>query len=86
MVTTFLVSFHLKSWDGLHHPHRPTEYDAGIVVVLSAVQNSHSYRDRDDALLHIQEFLENIYNCQRLHSDIWRLPRSKLLLTQARRQ
>jgi transposase InsO family protein len=25
---------------------------------------------RDDALLHIQEFLEQIYNCQRLHSSL----------------
>jgi putative transposase len=33
----------------------------------------HSYRDRDDALLHIQEFLDDIYNCRRLHSsrDTW---------------
>ena len=30
----------------------------------------HSYRDRDDALLHIQEFLESIYNCKRLHSSL----------------
>ena len=30
----------------------------------------HSYRDRDDALLHIQEFLDNIYNCRRLHSSL----------------
>jgi putative transposase len=30
----------------------------------------HSYRDRDDALLHIHEFLERIYNCQRLHSSL----------------
>ena len=30
----------------------------------------HSYRDRDDALLHIQEFLDDIYNCRRLHSSI----------------
>jgi putative transposase len=29
-----------------------------------------SYRDRDDALLHIQDFLERIYNCQRLHSAL----------------
>jgi hypothetical protein len=29
-----------------------------------------SYRDRDDALLHIQEFLDNIYNCRRLHSSL----------------
>jgi putative transposase len=29
-----------------------------------------SYRDRDDALLHIQDFLERIYNCQRLHSTL----------------
>jgi putative transposase len=30
----------------------------------------HSYRDRDHALLHIQEFLDNIYNCRRLHSSL----------------
>ena len=30
----------------------------------------HSYRDRDDALLHIQQFLDSIYNCQRLHSSL----------------
>jgi putative transposase len=30
----------------------------------------HSYRDRDDALLHIQQFLDRIYNCQRLHSSL----------------
>jgi putative transposase len=30
----------------------------------------HSYRDRDDALLHIQDFLERIYNCERLHSSL----------------
>jgi putative transposase len=30
----------------------------------------HSYRDREDALLHIREFLDNIYNCQRLHSSL----------------
>jgi putative transposase len=30
----------------------------------------YSYRDRDDALLHIQDFLERIYNCQRLHSAL----------------
>src|SRR5271156_875096 len=30
----------------------------------------HSYRDRDDALLHIQEFLDDIYNCRRLHSSL----------------
>jgi transposase InsO family protein len=30
----------------------------------------HSYRDRDDALLHIQDFLERIYNCERLHSTL----------------
>jgi putative transposase len=30
----------------------------------------HSYRDRDDALLHIQQFLDNIYNCRRLHSSL----------------
>jgi transposase InsO family protein len=29
-----------------------------------------SYRDREDALLHIQEFLDNIYNCRRLHSSL----------------
>jgi putative transposase len=30
----------------------------------------HSYRDRDDALMHIHDFLERIYNCQRLHSSL----------------
>ena len=30
----------------------------------------HSYRDREDALLHIQEFLDDIYNCRRLHSSL----------------
>ena len=30
----------------------------------------HTYRDRQDALLHIQEFLDNIYNCKRLHSSL----------------
>jgi putative transposase len=30
----------------------------------------HSYRDRDDAVLHIQQFLDNIYNCQRLHASL----------------
>jgi len=30
----------------------------------------HSYRDRDDALLHIQDFLERIYNRERLHSAL----------------
>jgi putative transposase len=30
----------------------------------------HQYRDRDDALLHIQDFLDRIYNCQRLHSSL----------------
>jgi transposase InsO family protein len=29
-----------------------------------------SYRDREDALLHIQDFLDRIYNCQRLHSTL----------------
>ena len=29
-----------------------------------------SYRDRDSALLHIQEFLDDIYNCRRLHSSL----------------
>ncbi len=29
-----------------------------------------NYRDRDDALLHIQDFLERIYNCERLHSTL----------------
>jgi transposase InsO family protein len=29
-----------------------------------------SYRDREDALLHIQDFLERIYNCERLHSTL----------------
>ena len=29
-----------------------------------------SYRDRDHALLHIQDFLERIYNCERLHSTL----------------
>jgi len=28
------------------------------------------YRDLDDALLHIQDFLERIYNCERLHSSL----------------
>jgi putative transposase len=27
-----------------------------------------TYRDLDDAALHIQDFLERIYNCERLHS------------------
>jgi putative transposase len=30
----------------------------------------HSYRDREDALLHIQDFLERIYNQERLHSAL----------------
>jgi putative transposase len=30
----------------------------------------HNYRDREDALQHIQQFLESIYNCQRLHSSL----------------
>lgn len=30
----------------------------------------HSYRDRNDALLHIQDFLERIYNGARLHSAL----------------
>jgi transposase InsO family protein len=30
----------------------------------------HSYRDRDHALLHIPDFLERIYNCERLHSAL----------------
>jgi putative transposase len=30
----------------------------------------HNYRDRDDALLNIQQFLERIYNCERLHSSL----------------
>jgi putative transposase len=30
----------------------------------------HSYRDRDDALLHIQDFLERLYNQERLHSAL----------------
>jgi transposase InsO family protein len=30
----------------------------------------HNYRDRDDALLHIQDFLERIYNQERLHSAL----------------
>jgi len=30
----------------------------------------HDYRDRDDALLHIEDFLDRIYNCQRLHSSL----------------
>jgi putative transposase len=29
-----------------------------------------NYRDREDALLHIQDFLERIYNCERLHSKL----------------
>ena len=29
-----------------------------------------SYLDRDSALLHIQEFLDDIYNCRRLHSSL----------------
>jgi transposase InsO family protein len=29
-----------------------------------------SYRDRDDALLRIEDFLERIYNCERLHSTL----------------
>jgi len=29
-----------------------------------------TYRDLDDALLHIQDFLERIYNCERLHSSL----------------
>jgi putative transposase len=30
----------------------------------------HTYRDRQDALRHIQEFLDDIYNCKRLHSSL----------------
>ncbi len=30
----------------------------------------HTYRDRDDALLHIQDFLERNYNRERLHSAL----------------
>ena len=30
----------------------------------------HNYRDRDDALQNIRQFLERIYNCQRLHSSL----------------
>jgi putative transposase len=30
----------------------------------------YDYRDRDDALLHIQDFLERIYNGERLHSAL----------------
>jgi len=29
-----------------------------------------SYRDRDDALLRIEDFLNRIYNCERLHSTL----------------
>jgi putative transposase len=29
-----------------------------------------AYRDLDDAALHIQDFLERIYNCERLHSSL----------------
>ena len=29
-----------------------------------------TYRNLDDALLHIQDFLERIYNCERLHSSL----------------
>jgi putative transposase len=29
-----------------------------------------TYRDLDDAALHIQDFLERIYNCKRLHSSL----------------
>ena len=29
-----------------------------------------TYRDLDDAALHIQDFLERIYNCERLHSSL----------------
>jgi putative transposase len=36
-----------------------------------------SYRDREDALLHIQDFLERIYNCQRLHSKLGYLAPAK---------
>ena len=28
------------------------------------------YRDREHALLHIQDFLQRIYNCERLHSTL----------------
>jgi transposase InsO family protein len=30
----------------------------------------HTYRDREDVLVHIQDFLERIYNCERLHSSL----------------
>jgi transposase InsO family protein len=29
-----------------------------------------TYRDLDDAALHIQDFLERIYNCKRSHSSL----------------
>jgi transposase InsO family protein len=34
----------------------------------------HQYRDRDDALAHLQDFLERIYNRERLHSALGYLP------------
>jgi putative transposase len=34
----------------------------------------HQYRDRDDALAHIRDFLERVYNRQRLHSALGYLP------------
>ena len=30
----------------------------------------HTYRDLDDAALHISDFLERTYNCERLHSSL----------------
>jgi putative transposase len=29
-----------------------------------------TYRNLDDAVLHIQDFLERIYNCERSHSSL----------------
>ena len=29
-----------------------------------------TYRDLDDAAIHIQDFLERIYNCERAHSSL----------------
>jgi putative transposase len=34
----------------------------------------HPYRDREDALAHIQDFLERVYNRERLHSSLRYLP------------
>jgi len=34
----------------------------------------HSYRDREDALAHIHDFLERVYNRERLHSALGYLP------------